>query len=88
MLPKIIEATYWPGLTSSYLIDTFDNVMTADHLKFQSFSGSSISAIDWIEESTSAKKDQWALKYSDHALVYFEVRKKLIVICIRNELIT
>lgn len=75
MLSKTIEETYWPGSSSNYPVGNLDHVVASDHLVFRSFLGNPISTKGWVEESTHAKKDQWAQKYSDHALLYFEVQK-------------
>ncbi len=75
MLSKTVEETYWPGSASSYPVGNLDHVVAADHLQFKSFSGVPVSVRGWVEENSPVKKDQWAQKYSDHALLYFEVQK-------------
>lgn len=72
---KAHMATYWPGTNSSYSPSNLDHVVAADHLEFKSFGGQPIDVRGWVDESTNAKKDAWTEKYSDHALLYFEVQK-------------
>ena len=75
MLPKTIEETYWPGSKSSYSTGNLDHVIAASHLSFKKFSGASVSVRGWVDKDSPLKKDQWTQKYSDHALLYFEVQK-------------
>ena len=75
ILSKSIEETYWPGSNSDYSVGNLDHVMAADHLKFKKFNEGSVSVRGWVEESSNSKKDKWTKKYSDHALLYFEVQK-------------
>ncbi len=75
ILPKTVEATYWPGSNSKYPIGNLDHVAAADHLTFKDFNGSPVSVRGWVEEDESTARDEWAEKYSDHALLYFEVEK-------------
>ena len=75
VLAKSSEATYWPGSSSSYPIGNLDHVVAASHLNFKKFGENPVSVRGWTDETTSEKKDAWAKKYSDHALLYFEVQK-------------
>jgi len=72
---KNAEATYWPGRTSVYDPGNLDHVVAADHLVFRSFSGAEVDVRGWVEEPTDQAKDRWTAKFSDHALLYFEVQK-------------
>lgn len=47
----------------------------AEHLAFKKFSGARVDVRGWVDEPTGAKKDAWTRKFSDHALLYFEVQK-------------
>lgn len=67
--------TYWPGSGSSYSPGQLDHVVAAEHLRFKSFGGQPVDIRGWPEQSTNAQKDAWAKKYSDHALLYFEVQR-------------
>jgi hypothetical protein len=75
ILSKSIEETYWPGSKSKYSIGNLDHVIAADHLEFKQFNGASVSVRGWVEENSPSKKDQWAKKFSDHSLLYFEVQE-------------
>lgn len=75
ILSKSHGATYWPGSTSSYSASDLDHVVAADHLQFRTFGGVDVDVRGWVDEPSDAKKDAWAKKFSDHALLYFEVRK-------------
>lgn len=72
---KTHDNTYWPGSNSSYSPSPLDHVVAADHLSFKSFNGASVDVRGWVNEDTDAKKDAWTNKFSDHALLYFEVQK-------------
>jgi hypothetical protein len=51
-----------------------DHVVAADHLKFKSFgAGVDVDVLGWPELPADAQKD-WIGKFSDHALLYFEVQ--------------
>ena len=67
--------SWWPGSSSSYEPSNLDHVVAADHLEFKSFGGHPVDLRGWPEETTDAKRDRWVKKYSDHALLYFEVQK-------------
>ncbi len=75
ILDKSHATTFWPGSKSSYDPSDLDHVVAADHLNFRKFSGFSVDIRGWIDEPTDAKKDAWAKKFSDHALLFFEVQK-------------
>lgn len=74
MLTKT-DSTYWPGSNSSYPVGNLDHVVAADHLQFRSFSGSEVSVRGWVDETTDSKRDAWVKKYSDHALLFFELQQ-------------
>ena len=74
-LSKTHEGTYWPGSDSSYSIGNLDHVIAAAHLEFKQYSGKSIKVSGWVDKSSNSAKDNWAEKYSDHALLYFEVQE-------------
>jgi hypothetical protein len=52
-----------------------DHVVAADHLTFRSFDGVPISVRGWPELLDDTDKDAWTAKYSDHAMLFFEVQK-------------
>ena len=75
VLDKSYPETYWPGSTSSYSPGNLDHVVAADHLRFKAFGSAHIDIRGWPQETTPEKRDAWTRKYSDHALLYFEVQK-------------
>lgn len=75
ILLKSTEETYWPGSKSKYPVGSLDHVIAADHLEFKKFNGASVSVRGWVEEDKPSNRDQWAKKFSDHSLLYFEVQK-------------
>lgn len=67
--------SWWPGSKSSYSPSNLDHVVAADHLNFKLFGGKPVDLRGWPEETADAKKDKWVERFSDHALLYFEVQK-------------
>jgi len=72
---KASPFTFWPGSSSSLKPSNLDHVVAADHVKFKSFNGAAVDVRGWVDESTDTQKDAWTKKFSDHALLYFEVQK-------------
>jgi hypothetical protein len=75
VLEKNEPATFWPGSRSSLPPSNLDHVVASDHLKFRSFGGVPVSVRGWPQEPTDAKRDKWTAKFSDHAMLFFEVQK-------------
>lgn len=75
VLDKSAPETYWPGSQSTLSASDLDHVVAADHLHFKTFAGSGVDVRGWVDEPSDAAKDAWTNKYSDHALLYFEVQK-------------
>jgi hypothetical protein len=75
VLEKSEPATFWPGSRSSLPPSNLDHVVASDHLKFRSFGGVPVSVRGWPQEPTDAKRDKWTAKFSDHAMLFFEVQK-------------
>jgi hypothetical protein len=75
ILDKSKPATFWPGTNSTYKPSILDHVVAADHLNFKKFGGFNVDVRGWVDEPTNFKKDEWAKKFSDHALLFFEVQK-------------
>lgn len=75
VLDKSSPDTYWPGSQSSYTPSNLDHVVAADHLPFRQFAGTSVDVRGWPEKATDSSRDTWVKKYSDHALLYFEVHE-------------
>ncbi len=75
-LPKRHEITWWNGAAKYAPGSMLDHVVAADHLKFKKFAaGSEVDVRGWPDEPTEAKQKAWIKKYSDHALLYFQVEK-------------
>lgn len=72
VLDKTREATYW---NPRYGASDLDHVIAAEHLQFRQFANRDVRVTGWTDETTDAKKKAWVEKYSDHALLYFEVQK-------------
>jgi len=75
VLEKSVEQTWWPGSGSSYPIGNLDHVVAASHLQFKQFSGKPVDVRGWTDKTTDTQRDDWTDKFSDHALLYFEVQK-------------
>jgi exonuclease III len=73
-LTKSKDLTWWNG-SKYYTPSNLDHVIAADHLTCKSRGGAEVSVRGWPDEPTDAKKQAWIKKYSDHALLYFEVQK-------------
>lgn len=51
-----------------------DHVLAADHLSFTSFGGKDVAVRGW-PELPEGEQEAWIGKFSDHALLYFEVQR-------------
>lgn len=67
--------TWWPGSSSSLQSSNLDHVVAAEHLRFKQFAGFPVDLRGWPELNTDIRKDAWRKKFSDHAILYFEVQK-------------
>jgi hypothetical protein len=78
-LVKTHDASWFNGSTSTIPASNLDHVYAADHLKFRAFTrpggggDAEVSVRGWVDQATTAKKDDWIAKYSDHSLLYFEI---------------
>lgn len=75
VLEKSEPATFWPGSTSPFAPSNLDHVVASNHLTFRDFGGVPVSVRGWPQEPTDAAKDEWAAKFSNHAMPFFEVHK-------------
>ena len=75
VLDKSEPATFFNGSTSSIPPSNLDHVVASDHLTFKNFGGAQVSVRGWPQEPTPAAKDKWIAKFSDHAMLFFEVQK-------------
>ena len=67
--------TWWPGRASNLEPSNLDHVVAAKHLAFKQFGGRPVDLRGWPQLETDAKKDAWSAKFSDHAMLYFEVQR-------------
>lgn len=78
-LVKTHDVSWTNGSGSSIPASNLDHVFASTNLNFKTFpradgSGpAEVSLRGWVNEPTPAKQDEWIAKYSDHALIYFEV---------------
>jgi len=77
VLEKTFNKTYWPGSGSNLAPSNLDQVVAANHLQFKLFDGKPVKVMGWPDMRTDQEKDDWAKKYSDHAMLYFEVQKTM-----------
>ncbi|MFO1425455.1 MAG: hypothetical protein U1F11_00470 [Steroidobacteraceae bacterium] len=79
-LAKTHDASWSNGSGSSMPDSNLDHVYAADHLQFRVFkrpldgADANVSVRGWVDQPTTAKKDDWIAKYSDHSLLYFELQ--------------
>jgi hypothetical protein len=72
-LTKTHEASWWNG-KDTYEPGKLDHVFADGTLEFNKFNEKEIEVIGWPGESTKKKQRSWIAKYSDHALLYGEVK--------------
>ena len=70
-LSKNRSFTWLPNNGSKFLPQDLDHVVAASHLRFTQFDGAEVDVRGWTESDAPF---DWAERYSDHALLYFEVR--------------
>ena len=72
LLDKTYDGTYW---SARYGESNLDHVVAMDHIEFKTFGGKSVQVSGWPDKPSEREKAAWVEKYSDHALLYFEVQK-------------
>lgn len=75
LLTKDAPHTWSNGSASTTPPSNLDHVVAADHLRFRQFNGCDVSVRGWPELSGASAQDQWIARFSDHALLYFEVQR-------------
>lgn len=75
MLSKSHPTTWFNGSNSTIPASSLDHVVASKHLSFKKFHGADVDVRGWPNEQGNAAKDAWIGKYSDHALLYFEVQR-------------
>jgi exonuclease III len=77
-LVKTHDASWSNGSGSSLAPSNLDHVYASNNLRFRTWpradgGEAEVALRGWVDEPTDAKKDAWIARYSDHALMYFEV---------------
>ncbi len=78
-LAKTHPASWTNGSGSSIPPSNLDHVFASTNLRFRTFkaiddSDAQVSLRGWVEEPTPARRDAWIGRFSDHALLYFELQ--------------
>jgi len=73
VLDKDAEFTWWGG--GSIDPSSLDFVVARDHLTFKRFGESEVSVRGWPSLPPGDERLAWVRRYSDHALLYFEVQR-------------
>jgi hypothetical protein len=74
VLPKSKNVTWWNGSAKPGR-SNLDHVVAANGLQFTDFGGGNmVKVIGWHEKDTPAKQKNWIGRYSDHAMLYFEIK--------------
>jgi endonuclease/exonuclease/phosphatase family metal-dependent hydrolase len=80
-LAKTHEHTWFNGSGSRLPPSSLDHVYASENLTFRTFAPPGggapveVSVRGWVDEATDAGKDAWIGKYSDHSLIFLEVRE-------------
>ncbi len=74
LLPKAAPFTWSPKTGSTLEQANLDHVVAADHLNFTSFGEGLVDVRGWPQTTTDSERDLWLERYSDHALLYFEIQ--------------
>lgn len=74
VLAKDEVATWWGG--GALPRSNLDHVVAAEHLSFKSFAGAEVSVRGWPKLGSIDEQRTWVTRYSDHALLFFEVQKE------------
>jgi endonuclease/exonuclease/phosphatase family metal-dependent hydrolase len=73
LLGKDEEFTWWGGGTLA--ASNLDFVIARDHLEFTPFGDAEVSVRGWPKLATEEERLDWVRRFSDHALLYFEVQR-------------
>lgn len=74
-LVKDEKATFWGGPGSTLPPSDLDHVVASKHLAFEQFNGSDVTVLGWPKAQGDQARGDWINRFSDHALLMFEVRK-------------
>jgi len=73
LLNKTHDASWWNG-KDNWDPSALDHVFASEHLNFKTFDDAEVQVVGWPAESTPAKQRTWIDRFSDHALLYGELR--------------
>jgi hypothetical protein len=73
-LSKNEPFTWWNG-PGTYPPSNLDHVIASKELNFKTFKGADIDVRGWPQKNSDTEKINWINKYSDHALLFFQVEK-------------
>jgi endonuclease/exonuclease/phosphatase family metal-dependent hydrolase len=73
VLEKDEQFTWWGG--GSIDPSSLDFVVAREHLRFKQFGGFDVSVRGWPKLESREERLDWVRRYSDHALLYFEVQR-------------
>jgi exonuclease III len=74
-LTKDKPHTWSNGSRSRLKPSNLDHVVAADHLQFRQLGGADVQVRGWPEQATPAAQDAWIKRFSDHAILSFEVQR-------------
>jgi exonuclease III len=66
--------TWWNG-PGKYKPSDLDHVVASKQMMFKQFNGSDVDVRGWPDEQTVEAQKAWIDKYSDHALLFFQIEK-------------
>jgi hypothetical protein len=73
-LSKNRPHTWWNG-PGKLAPSNLDHVIASRQLEFRKFTGADVDVRGWPEEVTEAAREKWIRRYSDHALLFFQIEK-------------
>lgn len=73
VLAKDEAFTWWGG--GALAASSLDFVVARDHLRFRTFGDAQVSVRGWPKLESEEEQREWVTRYSDHALLYFEVER-------------
>lgn len=74
-LSKNRPFTWWNGPGRRLSPSNLDHVIASHQLKFKQFNGADVDVRGWPEKATESEQGVWIDRYSDHALLFFQVEK-------------
>jgi len=72
---RVLTKSHPETWRATRLRSNLDHVVAAKHLRFKTFGGAEVDVRGWPELASEAEQREWITRYSDHALLYFELQK-------------